>query len=172
MRKPVVEKLAGHGRTARADSRVKWDSPSSARHFRPERMIEGSFIMLRTSRPFLLCATGLAGIVSLGAAVSPALAKPSDVVVTAQRDEVPTATVAYRDLNLASASGRKALQARVNRAVRTLCPTDGIMALSLEAAAKDCRSLAWRSANPQIETAIQRARFASNSDGSIVVTLR
>jgi hypothetical protein len=46
------------------------------------------------------------------------------------------------------------------------------MALSLEAAAKDCRSVAWRSANPQIETAIQRARFASNSDGSIVVTLR
>jgi UrcA family protein len=135
-------------------------------------MIEGSFIMLRTSKPFLLCAAGLATIVTLGAAVSPALAKPSDVVVTAQRDEAPTAIVAYRDLNLASASGRKALDSRVSRTIKSLCPISGIMPLSQEAAARACRSVAWLSANPQIETAIQRARFASSSDGSIVVTSR
>jgi UrcA family protein len=154
---------------------VKWDSLLVRQAFRPERMIEGNFIMVRTSRPFLLCAAGLATIVTLGAAVSPALARPSEVVVTAQRDEAPTAIVAYRDLNLASASGRKALHSRVNRAVKSLCPIDGIMALSLEAAAKECRSVAWLSANPQIETAIQRARFAAargQASGSIVVTSR
>jgi UrcA family protein len=133
-------------------------------------MIEGSFTM--SSKPFLLCAAGIATIVTLGAAISPALARPSDVVVTAQRDEVPVAIVAYGDLDLVSDSGRQALHARVNRAVKSLCPIQGIMQLSQQSAAKSCRSVAWLSADPQIERALQRARFASASGGTIAVTAR
>jgi len=79
-----------------------------------------------------------AGVCLIGA-TAPAAAQPV----------AHTKTVSYGDLNLASASGRKVLDSRINRAARSLC-FDGEKGVASKMAADRCIKAAKADAKAQI----------------------
>lgn len=89
-------------------------------------------------------------------AVPPGAQAPVQVIGQRIADDQLTERVGYRDLNLASASGQKALTSRVRSAVGTVCsPLDGT---NLRTRQQHCRSFAWHGAKPQMARAIERAQ--------------
>ena len=93
-------------------------------------------------RPFLFAVAAVA--VALGttaATVSPAYATESGVLVS------------YEDLNLNSAAGRAALEARINRAATRVCGTANILELDIAAGVNACREDAIAAAREQLRSA-------------------
>jgi len=91
-------------------------------------------------RPFLFAVAAAA--MALGATtvtVNPAFAATSDEVL-----------VQHEDLNLASAAGRAVLEARIDRAARTVCGTAFINELDIAAGIEACRSDAIAAARRQL----------------------
>jgi UrcA family protein len=91
---------------------------------------------------------------------SPAFGKSAPIVVTAQ-PEMTSRHIGYADLNLASATGERILNRRVNYAIGDLCVevTGGYSGSStLDFANVTCSRSAWQQARPQMERAVQRAR--------------
>jgi UrcA family protein len=104
------------------------------------------FIMFTTAQPSFgrifaatLGTAVFAGICLLGATAPAAAAAPADPRV---------ASIAYSDLNLASASGRKALDNRIVRTAETVCIT-GTRDLAMRAAEKECVAAVVASARVQ-----------------------
>lgn len=123
-------------------------------------------------------------ILALGAAIAittggfvttatPAFAAPQ-MVVQAPSD-VPVRLVRFGDLDLTVASGRKLLHRRVASAVGEVC--EGSESYATFQSDGFCRTAAWKRADPQIASAIERAQlFAANgltgsADQAIVITL-
>ena len=106
-----------------------------------------------------LAAIAIAGTVSAISA-SPALARVPHVVVTASPDQL-VSRVQYGDLDLATISGRDALQHRLGGAINQLCeramdPDRG--STLFRPAMVGCARSAWDEARPQVANAVQRAR--------------
>lgn len=100
---------------------------------------------------------------SLACAVAPpALAQDPTVVAG-------VAYVPYRDLDLASRAGEKALTARVVAAAKRLCQPIGS---ATDIAGQACIRNAFYDARPQILSAIEQARNLSFADMSGVVHVR
>ena len=131
--------------------------------------------MLIHYKALSLCAA--VALTALSAAVvTPAQARPAQVVVTAQRaSELPTRRVSYRDLNLASATDQATLQSRVGFAVKQVCGERAQHAektLASFTRYSACRGFAWNGARPQVAAAVDRARaraLALNGNGAVAV---
>jgi len=129
--------------------------------------------MLKHYKALSLCAAAAMTALSLFAA-TPSVARSRAVVVTAQRSsDLPTRRVAYRDLNLASATDQRMLERRVSLAVKQVCraseqyanPSLGTRTLYLQ-----CSDFAWGGARPQLAAAIDRAQaLALNGHGAVAV---
>jgi UrcA family protein len=116
------------------------------------------------------CAVTAGGL----AIAAPAVGKERPVVVTAPSEDIPTRYVSYRDLNLATPLGEKALFNRVGYAVKDVC---------IESTGRDahfyiemgCRKFAWSGARPQISQAVQRARelaqFGTSSSPAVAIAI-
>lgn len=105
-------------------------------------------------------------------ATSPADAKSrSDkpVLVFGQRIEadVPIEKVGYRDLNLATRAGEKALNTRVGGAVQLVCARSVPSGYLYEE--MSCHSFAWGGARPQIARAVMRARENASTGTSAIL---
>lgn len=83
----------------------------------------------------------------------PALAEPQGVTVQSTRDGIRTARVSHTDLNLSSEAGRKALDRRVQYAVRAVCPA--LHGRSLKET-YECQRRAATDARPQVLAALER----------------
>ena len=111
-------------------------------------------------------------------AVTFALAALTVAVPTAAHAETGPRTerVSYGDLNLASEAGVKALDRRLDRAVRRVCGDDH-RNLVMSSSVKNCIETARASIRPQREFAIARANgqdgkaWAENNRGQAVVAL-
>jgi UrcA family protein len=93
-------------------------------------------------------------------AVAPANAQSEPFVVTARPIDLPVRRVGYGDLNLTLASHRVALINRVDNAVTRVCLASGHnidKTLEARASHRDCNTLAWSGARPQLAAAINRA---------------
>lgn len=97
-------------------------------------------------------ASGITMALLVGVA-SAALSKPVTVIGERLHEDQLSERVSYADLNLASKEGVKSLTYRVSGAVRRVCAP-----LNQSIAHSECRSFAWKGAQPQIELAIGRAQ--------------
>ena len=96
------------------------------------------------SRPILAAAAIVAAFATTSLAVSPAVAQPAASV-----------TISYQDLNLRSAEGRSALDARIELAARQVCGEPSFE-LRLAAMSRACRDEAVASASAQADVAAGR----------------
>ena len=107
-----------------------------------------------------MAAATFVGSLLVLSAVAPVHAQ-APVVVQGHRyfDPEIQRVVHYGDLNLAEASGQKALIRRVAYAVGDVCGTNAIMTDRYDA---ECTTAAWDSANFQITAAFDQARTGSD----------
>ena len=104
-----------------------------------------------------------------GFAVAPAAAK-SPITVVATPSDLPTRTVRYADLNLASLKDQQRLNLRVDSAIRKVCEdTLGGSADMFDGRA--CHSASWDSAQPQIALAVQRAQDIASTGYSPIAAV-
>jgi len=115
-----------------------------------------------------LIALAMSALVAAGAA-APAAAQNKDVVVTGADSDAVVRLVDFRDLNLASAPGERALVKRVRYAVSDVCmEAVGDNKGYLLQASTNCRTASWAGAEPQVARAVQRARdIAANGWSAI-----
>jgi len=85
----------------------------------------------------------LAAAAAAGFTAAPAQAAPTGYIVS----------VSASDLNLASAAGRRALDARIDAAADRLCGYQGVVSLRDMAAARDCRDTFVKSARSRTRSA-------------------
>ena len=111
--------------------------------------------MLSHTKALSLCAAVVAASASIAVTAAPAFAKSDPVVVTGQR-VMPERQVSYRDLNLASARDQRLLLRRVDRAVGEVCDEVNVTLAQFDHDSA-CRSATWKSTQPQIALAIDRA---------------
>ncbi len=94
---------------------------------------------MMSPRPFLFAVAAIAVAVgSTAATVSPAFASPA------------ARSIAYDDLNLASARGRAVLEARIANAARMICGTALTVELDIAAGVNACRADVTSQARQQI----------------------
>jgi UrcA family protein len=118
------------------------------------------------SKAIAIC--GAIVVASAAIATTPLAAAPNrPIVVTGPRnEETITRYVSYRDLNLASQAGEKALKLRVRKTVHDVCDE-----LNPDYSAHDrwpCQLEAWHGARPQISQAVMRARQLASTGQSLV----
>jgi UrcA family protein len=87
-------------------------------------------------------------------AVGPARAQTGPILV---QGDVPTATVSYADLNIASAAGRHTLEGRVSRAASRLCLDSRRAPVGELLDERRCFSAAMDQAERDIDVAVGRA---------------
>lgn len=95
-------------------------------------------------RPFILAVAAVAAGLSTFTAVGPAIAAENGVLV------------AYEDLNLGSAAGRAALDARIERAASRVCGTAFINELDIAAGVDACRDDTIAAARRQLRAGGER----------------
>ena len=121
-------------------------------------------VLFERRRPlFSICAA--VAVTLAGFAVSPsALATERPVMVIANPDH-PIRRITYADLNLASAAGEATLHRRVGTAVHSLCEetTGGLPRFAWDREGRDCRLSTWAQARPQIDRAVQRAKYIASA---------
>jgi UrcA family protein len=115
-----------------------------------------------------ICALALSALALAGAA-APAVGQNRTVVVTGSDNDAVVRLVSYRDLDLASAPGERALIKRVHYTVGDVCrKAVGDDKGYLLAPSMTCRSQSWAGAEPQVARAVQRAReIAANGWSAI-----
>ena len=115
-------------------------------------------------------AAASASVAIIAGAASAALAQQhttTTVVGARVPDDVRTARVSYRDLNLAAARDERILNRRVGSAVRQVC-ADGNLNYFYDLSYPKCASGAWKGARPQIALAVRRAHeIAANGTSDI-----
>ena len=113
----------------------------------------------------------LSGVTASLMITTPALAQGRPVVVYGQDANVPTERVSFADLNLATRSGEKMLQARVSNSVDRVCQYNGGGIGLIDNGFVNCAFGAWKDARPKMALAIARARdIALNGRSSIAAT--
>jgi UrcA family protein len=101
-------------------------------------------------------------IVAITAAALLALGAASHASAQSAQDG-PSISVGYSDLDLSTASGRAALQGRINAAVDQVCPRFDIRRLELRQYQQACRSAALASAEQQLAALYGHTRMAQAS---------
>lgn len=111
-----------------------------------------------------LCSLAIFGL----AAFTPAAAQPASsaaqeapIVITrrlAPSPDVLVRVVYIADLDLKSAAGQQAMEARITKAVDDMCAIPSPIPSYGPAMEKPCRDDAWASARPQMERVISHAR--------------
>ena len=97
----------------------------------------------------------MATSIVLALSAGPAAARENIVITSPQQTELTrTQRVGYRDLDLATVQGERALTRRVSGAVQDVCFHDGEHPFVLN----NCKRSAWNGARPQMASAIERAR--------------
>jgi len=112
-----------------------------------------------------------ASVVVLAGAATAALAQQqttTTVIGPRQSEDVRTARVSYRDLNLANPRDERVLNRRVGGAVREVCTRDISNAHDL--GYPKCASGAWSDARPQIALAVRRAHEIA-ADGTSTIPM-
>jgi UrcA family protein len=114
-------------------------------------------------KALLMTGSTLAAVLAsmpVAAAAPPARLVDREVVVVAERPDQVTRHVSYADLNLASVAGERALNRRIQGAVRGICSEAmGSSETRDDARAhRGCSKEARSSARPQVALAVQRAR--------------
>jgi UrcA family protein len=92
----------------------------------------------------------------------------STVSAPAFAADLPTAAVHYEDLSLKTADGAKMLKARVERAARHVCDTNGTVDLKARSDAANCARVAVANAMPQVELALANAQHSQVAENSRV----
>ncbi|WP_374573504.1 UrcA family protein [Phenylobacterium sp.] len=94
-----------------------------------------------------------------------ALAAAAQAAQAADPSAAPkAATVAYADLDLASASGRATLERRIEHAVRQVCPAQPMpMEIAKQGEYRACRDVAWNGARRQLASLYAGPRYAELS---------
>jgi len=86
------------------------------------------------------------------------------VAAQASADKPPTASVSYADLDLSRASGRGALQQRIEIAVQRVCPDrPAVHELRNLTVGAKCREAAWAGAQRQLAAVYDGRSFAQAS---------
>lgn len=98
---------------------------------------------MRVRNAFLALAATLAAFATTGIGVSPAFARNAEVV-----------SVGYSDLNLASPSGRRALDNRIEAAIDLVCSEGETAELRAHALSRACRAEATATAASQRDAAV------------------
>jgi len=111
----------------------------------------------RAKRRVLLVATGLAMLVTMPAPAAARVKAPAVVVMT----------VRYDDLDLASATGRETLRARVSQTADRLCLSPGVRSEDQMRADAECKKALVQAAEAQVASAAR----PSPGDGSRELTL-
>ena len=83
------------------------------------------------------------------------------VPTVSQAASTNSVRVTYADLNLASDSGRAALNGRISGAARSVCEIEDSRELALASATDNCRSGAIAAAQPAVDAAVAAARIGS-----------
>jgi UrcA family protein len=83
-----------------------------------------------------------------------------------------TAEVAYSDLDLSNADGAATLKARVQRAAKSVCASDGDRSLSNVAQSRACSTVAMAKAMPQVELALAKAGTQYADAGRLTVAAK
>jgi UrcA family protein len=78
-------------------------------------------------------------------------------------DADPSVSISYADLDLSTASGRAALQARINVAVDQVCPRSDIRKLEMRQYEQACRSKALAGAEQQLAGVYAHGQMAQAS---------
>ena len=77
--------------------------------------------------------------------------------------DASTVRVSFADLDLNHASGRQALQQRIEAAVDRVCPNPGIMQLNLQPYVRGCRQSAMAGAQHQLASLTSHPELAQAS---------
>ena len=101
----------------------------------------------------------LVAAASLLAIASPAFADDFTVNGRGSSEDAQVLNVGYADLNLSNQAGQKSLHYRIGRAIDSLCSDAGVRDLGRMSESKRCSTLAWHSANAQIDRVVA---FAAN----------
>jgi len=102
-------------------------------------------------------------------AAAPAIAQNDPVVV---EGGLPTASVSYADLNIASPAGRHTLEGRVERAASALCLENQRVPIKDFMSGRHCFSLAMSKARIDIDLAAARAAPQLASERTIKVAVK
>ncbi len=102
-----------------------------------------------------ICASAACASLSL-LSFGPAFAEEDTVVQGERLTDVGVVYVAYRDLNLTSATGEKTLRLRIHRAATQLCVPNGVADLSSRVQGFKCRNESIRRAEPQVASVLER----------------
>jgi UrcA family protein len=122
----------------------------------------------RPGRPTMISIHPRSALLALAAAVAVsggtlvamgAPASAAEIVVAG--NPVPTARVAYDDLNLASAAGVKRLEARIRVAADQLCFDPGLITPRARLEGTACRDAVIAAAAPQVSRATQGSGSAA-----------
>ena len=116
------------------------------------------------SKCIAMCGAILVASAAIATVAMPAEGKPP-IVVTGPSAETLTRYVSYRDLNLASKAGEKALRRRVNTTASEICYE--LNADFSVYAIIACRSEALHDARPQIRQAVLRAQQLASTGQSL-----
>jgi UrcA family protein len=127
---------------------------------------------MRYGKALTFCAAFVVSVVAASGVGSPASGKGGPILVNAPPDDVISRHISYADLNLVSAAGEQKLQGRVRHAVNGLCfeAAGGFdEPLMFSTAEARCTQASWEAAQPQIRSAVMRAReIAATGKSSIV----
>jgi UrcA family protein len=95
-----------------------------------------------------------------------AISAVSTVSAPAFAADLPTSQVHYNDLRLNTADGARLLRARVERAARQVCDTNGTVDLRARLAAANCARVAVANAMPQVELALANAQHSQVAENN------
>jgi UrcA family protein len=110
-----------------------------------------------------LCSLAVFGFAALGPATAqPAIPAAQEAPIVITRRLAPSPDVIVRvvyiaDLDLKSAAGQQAMEARVSKAVDDMCAVPSPIPTYGAAMEKPCRDDAWESARPQMKRVVDRA---------------
>ena len=113
----------------------------------------------------MLLALGAIAVTNLGGAVAIAESTQNPVVVVAEPEPATTRRVSFADLDLATSEGERMLNRRVRTAVSQVCAVE-VGPSSIFYVEYACRKLTWRDTQPQIRSAVSRAREMAGGNAS------
>ena len=110
---------------------------------------------------------GLGAVIAANFCGAAALSGPTQrpVVVVGEPEPAATQRVSYADLDLATSEGERALVRRLRGAVRNVCAEE-VGPSAIVYVEHSCRKLTWRDTQPQLGSAISRARQMAESGAS------
>jgi UrcA family protein len=108
-------------------------------------------------------------LIAIAAVAASTSAAAQPIVVEA---DVPTATISYADLNVASSAGRASLDRRIRQAAETLCVDRNVRDVHRTSMGYTCVGHAIASAQPQIERIAANGTSRDLAAATIVISTK